>query len=344
MPLTIRVADLAADRDLIIDTLRRYLTPLSDVKRFEWLYRGNPYGPATAWIAVDGGRGETVGVASAFPRQAVLDGQRQSCWVLGDFCIHAQYRALGPALQLNRACLAGVDQGVVAFCYDFPSDRMMAVYRRLGIHPFGRMVRYAKVLRWGPKLRSAIRIPGVRTALGLLGSLADFRPARRATPPQGITVSLETEHCDAAFDDLNRAIRERFRLYLERSADYLNWRYRANPLGRYEFLTARRGGELQGYAAFTQSGADAQLTDLLARDDGTTGLLLDELTSLLRSRDAVVLSAPALASHLLTRQLLRAGFRPRETSPVVLYLRSTPSHSEALACGDWSLLHGDRDT
>lgn len=344
MSLTIRVADLGADRDLIIDTLRRYLTPLSDATRYEWLYRANPYGPAVAWIAVDEGRGETVGMASAFPRRAVREGKDERCWVLGDFCIHEQYRTLGPALSLNRACLSGVDEGAVAFCYDFPSDRMMAVYRRLGIQPFGQMIRFAKVLRWGRKLRGAVSVPGIRTGLGILGSIADLRPARRTATPRGTTLALQDKDCDGAFDDLDRANRGRSRLHLERSSAYLNWRYRANPLGRYEILAARRGGELQGYAAFTQSGPDALLTDLVAREDGTTRLLLDELAALLRSRDTVTLSAPALSSHPIISHLRRSGFRPRETSPVILYRRPDPEPMNALACGDWPLLYGDRDS
>ena len=344
MALTIRVADLGADRELIIDTLRRYLTPLSDAARFDWLYLANPYGPAVAWIAVDEASGETIGMASAFPRRAVREGKNELCWVLGDFCIHAEYRTLGPALQLNRACLAGVDKGTVAFCYDFPSDRMMAVYRRLGIVPFGQTIRFVKVLRWGRKLRDLVSIPGIRTALGILGTIGDLGPAHRPTPPRGTTLALEEKNCDAAFDDLNRANRKRFRLYLERSAAYLNWRYRANPLCRYELLTARAGGALQGYAAFSQTGPDALLMDLFALEDRTTKLLLDELAALLRARDAVTLSAPVLSLHPLIPHLLGSGFRAREGSPVILHSGPDAETVKPLGRGDWPLSSGDRDS
>lgn len=340
MALTIRAADLGADRDLIIETLRQHLTPHSDAARFDWLYRGNPFGHAVAWIAVDDGRGETVGMASAFPRRAFQDGKHERCWVLGDFCIHEQYRTLGPAVQLNRACLSGVDQGTVSFCYDFPSDQMMAVYRRLGIQPFGQMTRFAKVLRWGRKLRHVVTASGIRTGLGILGDIAD-RLARRPAPPHGISVALEDAPCDDAFDDLDRANRARFWLYLDRSAAYLNWRYRTNPLVRHEILTARRGGELLGYAVFTPSEPEAVLADLFARDDGTTRLLLDEAAELLKARGVVTLSVPAHSSHPLIPHLLRSGFRARETSPVILYRRP---HSEPKTGGAWSLLNGDRDS
>ena len=342
MALTIRMADLAADQDLLIETLRRYLTPLSNAARYEWLYRANPYGPAAAWIVVDPDRGETVGMASAFPRQAFRDGTNERCWVLGDFCIHERYRTLGPAVQLNRACLSGVDQGAVDFCYDFPSDQMMAVYRRLGVRPFGRMIRFAKVLRWGRKLRDVVDVPLIGPALELLGSLGDLA-SPRPKPPRGTTLALVDRDCDTAFDDLDRIHRQRFRLYLERSSAYLNWRYRANPLARFEILSARREGILEGYAAFTHSGPEALLTDLVAREDGTTKLLLDELARLLRARGAVTLSAPALESHPIIPQLLRSGFRPRESTPVVLY-RGKTADATPLACRDWALLHGDRDS
>ncbi len=343
MALTIRVADLGADRERIIETLRLHLTPLSDAARFDWLYLANPDGPASAWFAIDEARDETVGMASAFPRSVVLDGIDARCWVLGDFCIQEQYRTLGPAVQLNRVCLSAVDRGDVAFCYDFPSRGMMAVYRRLGLHPFGEMTRFVKVLRWGPKLRAARPIPGMGAALGALGAIADLWPARPASPAPGVSLTLHEEACDESFDDLDRATRGRFRVTLRRSAAYLNWRYRSNPLNRYEILACRRGGELQGYAVFTQTGTEAHLADLVAREEGTGTLLLDDLTARLRARGTATLSAPVLASHPLIPLLQRSGFSPREASPVILY-RQSGSSTKPIACGDSPLVHGDRDS
>ena len=108
---------------MIIDCLRRFLSSEADAARYDWLYLQSPHGPASAWIAVDEGSGETIGVASAFPRRAVLDGAEVLGWVLGDFCIHPEYRTLGPALQLNRACLGAVDRGAAAYCYAIRRQR-----------------------------------------------------------------------------------------------------------------------------------------------------------------------------------------------------------------------------
>src|SRR5262249_36623406 len=152
----------------------------------DWLYVANPHGPARVWIAADDASGETVGVASAFPRRAAVDGREVVGWVLGDFCIHDAYRTLGPALQLNRACLEAVDRGSAAFCYDFPSRSMMAVYQRLRIAPVGSVVRYARVVRWGRRLGRAASNPIARAGAAILGAVADRREPRGARASSGL--------------------------------------------------------------------------------------------------------------------------------------------------------------
>jgi hypothetical protein len=156
-------------------------------------------------------------------------------------------------------------------------------------------------------------------------------------------LTLEVKSCDSAYDELDRANPRRFRL--ERSAAYLNWRYRANPLVRHELVAARREGELQGYAVFSHEGPHAVLSDLVAREDRVTRFLLDGVADLLRARGAVTLSAPALASHPLIPHLLRCGFRAREGSPAILYRRPRPEASaEPDTSAEWPLLYGDRDS
>ena len=108
MSIEIRQAELEQDRQSIFNTLVRYLSPNLSEQRFDWLYERNPERKAIVWLAVDKNTQEVVGSAAAFPRAMVLGGEREMGWVLGDFCIDSHYRSLGPALQLQRACLTGV--------------------------------------------------------------------------------------------------------------------------------------------------------------------------------------------------------------------------------------------
>src|SRR5215475_7474769 len=121
MNVAIRAANLESDRRSIIDTLSRFLTPLSDDRRFRWLYENNPHGEACAWVAYSADDDTFVGIAAAFPRRIYMNGEEKLSWVLGDFCVDPQYRSLGPALQLQRACLVAAEAAGLAFCYDFPS-------------------------------------------------------------------------------------------------------------------------------------------------------------------------------------------------------------------------------
>ena len=342
MALLIRPADVHADRSRILQCLKRDLSADADDARYDWLYLANPSGPARVWEAVDPVRGETVGVASAFPRRSFVEGKDAVGWVLGDFCIREEYRALGPAVQLNRACLEAVDDGSAAFCYDFPSRSMMAVYKRLRITPIGDVVRFARVLRWGRRLRRAMP-NALGAGLSAVASLADRRPAR-GRRPAGLTIVPQTVPCGEEFDALDQATRGRTRLHLDRSSAHLNWRYRARPGQPLEMLAARDDRALRGYVVTAIDGDEAHILDLSARDDEGARALLDEALGLLYDRGATTVSMSLFPTHPLAATLEREGFRPREGTPVILHggpaLRLVP----ALGDRDVPLTHGDRES
>src|SRR5689334_2271319 len=108
MKLSVRPADLYSDRDALIDLMLRYLTPMSDGPRYDWLYCRNPDGPARVWVMVDELDGNMVGSAAAIPRQMYVGKQRMLGCVLMDFWIHPEYRSVGPAVQLQRACMESI--------------------------------------------------------------------------------------------------------------------------------------------------------------------------------------------------------------------------------------------
>jgi hypothetical protein len=331
---------------LIIQTVRRYLEPLSDDRRFDWLYRNNPSGQAKAWMAHDTSNGEIVGMAAAFPRRMSIGQYEQVAWVFGDFCIAERYRSLGPALQLQRACLAACDVNSAAFCYDFPSASMMAVYKRLGITEAQRMLRFAKPLRLDRKVNEKIKVAlvarGLTAAGNLLLGLRDHLHETDAT----LTISIHEGSCDGEFSRLAQRLNDRPGVWVQRSADYLNWRYLAHPLRRYELLTAHRHGELLAYLVFTHDREDAIVADLFGVEDPTVlGSLLEKVGALMRERGLMTLSVPILDSHPWVPLLQRLGFRVRDAGPAVIYV---PPHAATkhirLEDRRWYLMHGDRDS
>ena len=242
MNVVVREADLQSDRQVIIDTARRFLTPLSDDRRFSWLYENNVHGNARVWIGYSADDGAVIGMAGAFPRRIYIEGREEMAWVLGDFCIADQYRSLGPAVALQRACLAKVDDGTMAFCYDFPSVAMMAVYKRLRIHPWGNVIRMAKPLRVDRKIGAIVENPAMTGILSSAGNLLLRLRQHKIGYDGRVKVLLQEGQCSDEFSRLAAIIGNRHGVCIQRSAEYLNWRYVQNPLHRYELFIARREG------------------------------------------------------------------------------------------------------
>jgi hypothetical protein len=342
--VTVRAGDLRADRGVALDMFVRYLNPRYDDARFEWVYLRNPHGEGRLWLATDP-RGQTVvGAAGAFPRRMYVGGREEVAWVLGDFCISDRFRSVGPALELQRACLADVAAGVVSFCYDFPSRGMTALYERVGIRPLGRMVRMTRLLRVDAVMS---RLAGPSTFsrwASALGNMLLARRLARTSAPAGVTVGLHAGPCGEEFSALARRCASQHGVTVQRSAEYLNWRYLANPVQSHELITARRGTQLAGYAVLAQVGQGGNLVDLFADDETAVVALLGGVIDVGRRRKLNQVSVSLLASHAWARVLRRAGFRERETSAVVVYAPTTAAPPEVMDGRAWLLLYGDRDS
>jgi hypothetical protein len=346
MSMIVRRADLESDRKEMIRMILQYLTPSSDDLRFDWLYRNNPWGEALAWVATDGDSGTLVGMVAAFPRRVYVGDREEWSWVLGDFCISDSYRSLGPALQLQRGCLAEVDSAGIAFWYDFPSMQMMAIYKRLGISRFGRMIRLAKPLRVDRKIEKVVKSPALARGLSAAGNMALRIYEGKFRNKEELTVSSHRGSCGQEFSALSEQVGGRYGACLQRSAEYLNWRYLASPACKYELLTARHHGTLVAYLVYTCQGDDATLVDLFgAEDPEILSSLVKGLTAVLQERGVMTVHAPVFESHPWIVLLQRFGFRVREESPVVLSVSpGHPSRQNVSESKRWFLMQGDRDS
>jgi hypothetical protein len=344
MSVTVRAADLDADRPLVLAHLARHLPAAADPARYDWLYCQNPHGRARVWLATDSTRA-VVGMLSAVPRRFFLRGEEVEGWILADCCMAEGYRSLGPALTLQRRCLQEAAARGIRFCCDFPSASMMAVYGRLGIPAFGWMIRLARPL--GGRAAAAggdpRRRPARARALALLGGRAldavhgivAARPG--ATPHDG--------RCGEEFTQLaRRAARDT--ACVARSADYLNWRYIRHPLHRHRLLTVRRDGGLLGYAVICEEGDEGHLVDVCnAGVPAVDWALLRAVLRRFASRRVATAHASLWQHSGLATRLRRLGFWQRDRVPVVVFPPSGSALGNGLADPQaWHLAHGDRES
>lgn len=344
MSTLIRRAELESERVALIRFLSSYLSPDADERRYNWLYCESPHGKAVAWVADDQVESKIAGLSAAFPRQMYRHGEEATGYVLGDFCIHPHFRSLGPALALQRKTLEDLSRLGKSFVYDFPSQSMLAIYKRLGCDPNGRVIRYAKPLRAGRKLERLL--PGKKAARALAVPvnfalrLKDLARKRRAP----CTIAPESGPCSGEFTEASRQWSRRIGICTARTADYLNWRFFRHPRKHYRMLTARASGELRGYLIYEVSAADAVISDLMAADDAIYEALLCEAVFELRDQRLDTLSAPLPAAHPARAVFAKWGFRERETSPLVLLHTVDRARFRNEPVEDWYLLHGDRES
>ncbi len=342
MKIVVRPADLDADRDILTDLMLRYLTPMSDGARYDWLYRQNPDGPAQLWILTDSDTSAIVGSGGIVPRRMYVNGQESLCAILVDFWIHPEYRSLGPALQLQRACLAGIAAGPYALHYDFPKQSMVAVYRRLGIETSHWMVRLTKLLSLEGKLGWVAQIPLLgRSLIAATNGILRLRDAGKGNRGTCI-ISEQRVECSDDFTQLARQVCSNHGVCVARTANYLNWRFRSHFHHRYEMLTARRNGSLMGYILLLQDADTVTIVDLFGVEDQTMKSdLVFAALEILRKRNVFSVNAPSLRSHAQTGLLCRLGFYPRESYPVVI---SAPRGRAGLDGRNVFLMDGDRDS
>jgi hypothetical protein len=135
-------------------------------------------------------------------------------------------------------------------------------------------------------------------------------------------------------------------LFVQRSAEYLNWRYLDNTYQPHEILTARKRGSLVAYAVFTQTGEDGKIVDLVgSAEAGVLTTLIEAVVALLKSRGVSTISVPMFGSHPWVPLLRRSGFIPRESKPVVVHCSTSflPKMTILTQQGVF-LMHGDRDS
>ncbi len=338
MTPTVREADPTRERGTILRLLRAFLSPDIDERRLEWLYFANPHGNARVWVLED--NAETIGAGAAIPRKVWMSGSPKVGCVFGDFCVSPNYRSVGPALQLQRACMQAVASRWSQIAYDLPSASMMAVYRRLGLRSNASLVRMAKPLLMDGQVRSRWKSSKASRVAGGLGNVLLRARDRIRRTDRSLQIRKHEEHFGKEFDNLFESVAANTDEWLvERSSAYLNWRFREHPNVDYSIWTARRNGQLEAYAVTQSREHGVQVADLFGMDNpGLVETLVLSLADSARGGGLETLSVPILAGHPWQKRLSVIGFYPRESSPLVLYSEQPGSNIPG-----W-LTDGDRDS
>jgi len=342
MALEIRPVSFSTQREELLDVLHRNLPDVPHLRRFEWLYRNQPCGNPRSWFLVDRGADRAVGTVSLFPRALQVGNGFIPCGQVGNFAVDKAYRTLGPALMLQKATLESVEAGHFAVCYDCPPHSLgMSTFRRLGMKENCLMHRYVRLIRTNRQFQKIFGDRASSRLLAAAGNVVLGLTSIRFHGTRGVDVSIHTGRFGDEFTRLDRDLATAGRIRNRRWAEDLNWRFYDDPLNRYTTVTARRNGELAGFALFTVEGSDARLIDI----SGATEIFLPLLESVVDSaRQAGTESLQAMVSdsNPLKNVLNSLGFRFRsEHARVVAHCSSAQSNLQLGHREKWALTHAD---
>jgi hypothetical protein len=318
-----------------------------DESRFDWMYRSNPDGPAVLWSVRETGSADLAGFTVALPRRMIVDGELRSAWNCADFSMDPRYRTLGPAIKLRRAAREGVDAGRVDFLYAHPNPRMAVIHARVGHHPIGRMLRFARAVRLRAHLERRLRPPVLARSLAavtdpLVRLLSRETRCRVKHDVKLVSPARFDHRFDTLFEDTSRCVRT----VGVRDTRYLAWRYAQIPLYESHLLTAESGGRLKGFLVFLIEDDVFNVKDLFPPNDPSAAAdLVAALLRLAWTRGVSSVSFAVLEECPLIPVLKEFGFRQRPgTSEMYGYTPpQKPVHSVVLSRGSWFLTVGDRD-
>ena len=315
--------------------------------RWKWQYDENPHCPEEGpeiWVAKE--QGEILGQYASMPvRLKVGDRTLKASWGM-DVMVRPQLQRKGVGSRLflfwDQNVEASLGLGLSAASY--------TLFKKLFWNDVGPVPCYSKILDPDALVRRRLGVLATITSPLLRLGLWLIFPERTTRSMEGIEVRALEGPFHPAYDDLWEKASERYDFIAERTAIYLEWKYRKIPYVSYDIFEAWCGEKLTGYIVLRmteRSGVRlALLVDWLAHpeDSATLGALLDQAFSWARERGAARMQTFTFDRRLAGR-LQHKGFM-RIESPMQFCVRIHSDHVDDNFVADtthWHVTFGDSD-
>ena len=330
------------DLDLIRDLYRAVRHNNRPRSFDQWRFFAAPDGPCPTVLAMDGDR--AAGMYTLWPVRLRLGDQV----VLGaqsmDTMAHPDYRGQGVFTKLARACYELAAAKGFQVLYGFPNPlSYLGFIRRLEWDHTGDIDHWVRPLR--PSHHA--RVPGI------LGPLAD---AAVALLPKGSTRGVEIvvgkPSGEALASLLGAWCPDPVVCRVERTPEWLEWRYAPQAENDYEWVCASRDGNLAAAGAWGMQNetwgevADgrAHLVELLGPDDSALRAVLAAIIGNATKRGAWLIETMSNVDGV-TAALRRASFMRHRRAPfIVRTLTDQTLGADIHDHGAWRIMGGDVDT
>lgn len=320
--------------------------------RWKWQYDDNPHCPSEGpeiWVAREDDR--ILGQYATMPvRLKVLDRTLAASWGMDVMVApDQQRRGIGSRLFLywDKQVEASLGLGLSVSSY--------TLFKKLNWEDVGPIPCFSSIVDPRPLVERRFGAAGAALAAPLI-RLAQwlFLPRRRTRSGGAITIrELPADRAlGEDYDRLWQRVAPQFDFITERTADYLQWKFRQVPYVSYDLYEARDAGTdtLEGYIVLRQTERNGirlgLIVDILCdpEDKTTFGALLDRAFSWASEQRVARLQTFTLDRRIAAR-LASKGFL-RIHSPMQFCLRLNTDHVDELFFRDtsrWHVSFGDSD-
>ena len=325
-----------------------------DLKHWRWLFRENPSGHGTIWIAETIGKKEIVGQYAVVPTQLIVQGESIPGAQALRLMTHPAYRKQGIFKNLARSVFDDCAEKGIDLVYGFPNPNSThGHFKYLEFFMLCQPTLYSRPLDFAALLKVKLKKGYLSNLLGLVLN-AIYKPlfiwrAAKANPDIEV---MCVERFPGEIEKLCRNYNKAFKNMVARSVRYLNWRYSERPDRSYRIYIASKNGEPLGYCVYGHAEREGikigLIMDLYAdgHDSATLTTLVNHmLHDMEKEKDALAACLLQPKSPMLGT-LRKCGFvfPLRRFPPLILRLNTGRlKRCEIDNLDDWHITFGDAD-
>jgi GNAT superfamily N-acetyltransferase len=307
------------------------------VEHFLWKFKDNPAGSGIISLAEYSG--QIVGQYALMPTWLRLGNEVVFGAQSVDTMTHPDYRNQGMFTVLAKACFELAAKKGVEALYGFPNANAYPGFvRRLNWDHTGDVPLLVRFLN--PKFNSLFYPVRKVASLGLhllpLGNNAPHGIDIHMAPPADDEFTSLVKDSIANTDGICR---------VERSAEWLKWRFSSASQRRYLWFSAYRGGDLKALAVFgVDDSAEAPLIESIGSDPAALEAAVSSATRRAKELGLPAIKAVTNDEHA-TRALKACGYMRRGSLPLIV--RSMTSRNldgNIHQHSSWRISSSDLDT